>query len=1446
LIKKILALMLLTSSVFGANEIYTWGYHDLVSESLIGLSMFLEQQDTNLMKIVFAFGLVMMMMSVLKQKTHSMIGFEFAKMLVLLLLAQNLFLKTANSSIHTYSVVDRVTGQTTTINKIPVGIGQTLSLFTTIEDAIMAKMEIAFSMPNSNSYRQAGLGFNLAAPMEIFKTKAANPWLEKTITAYIEDCKFKGDFQTGQDYSEMFYATDITTVLATQNHLLSYYYTASNPEGVLYDCSELWTLIENSVTSETANIMSSMAGRFGMNAVTFQDKSDVAMATMVNSTIGAQGNMFQAILRNTSLESVNKIAAATGMDISTLVRNKSVAEWSMTNDAILSTLQAQGIIPIMKAMVLVIIITISWILALLTIATLNPSYLKMFFILNLWLLLWGPLFLILNYAIDIMAANDIGSYGGAVTAQNQIDIFGALGAKISVLSKLVWAVPMLAFAIVKGSEHAMTSFIGGMGQGASAAVSGALQQQTRDAVMGRSDFLNLQTNQAGAVTPHGTQIKSNLSTQDGQVNKTQTGDNLEMQNLSTGTTVTTGDNRIQHDSKNLNASVTQAVETVGTKAHEKVEQTAGSLAQSWIDSGATVSQSGNTWQVTDKYGNTHAISKQDAEAYQEINAKALKEGYSSGVKNATSEERAKLETVASKLSGQIEGGASIGIGDIIKAGGKITKTNDGGVAISYGDKTLATFEAGSNFAKEYSASFQKSLSHQLSESQQASLALDRIHGVSNGRTDQDTKQTQDAIAETFSQAHSIKETLAEIAKNGESAQSNLLNTAMNNYIKSEGKNKGWFDENGSFKNDFVKEEASLTALKKDAELQKGEANLSEFLGKYGNLTKNAQDSQFKGFDSKMQQGESTKKEVEAEINNDKKNIEKSKPGSFDENGKLDAEKQKDNIEKQINPVEKTAETTFNAVKNNSSLRINSPETEEIQKLYWRGNPGLSASTIQGDLDASYDQNTNKYENKKDSLDEERKNSNFLALLDKVEGNELAVATAALLGAAGVKYAPQIRDAITEKLQGVSGDADEFAKVANEMDKAASDVEKAIKTGKGGAGTFDAFDSLGLAGAAEKSGFVFNKDGSIDEKATSIKQSGLRAEGKLEEIFAGTSEQSKKMSDIGREEFAKRIDEQIANTQDPKEIKELEALKKDTLDGKSISNKRMAEFGFGSGAAVDEPIKVGSTVQAFDNGHSNFGTVVGFNKDGTASVHFKNNTTGNEATVKIAQEDLKNVKSIPDKGNFDFGKAGANILASTPELNTQIDPKNFHTDASPLGAADDVKIGGGKVGAITTIVTMLGMGAVAANADENADGNLGQRAINTAFNQQEGAGFIQNTLNATDATISAFDPTIVGWQTAKETFSSVSTNIEQGNYGDATLDVVKAPVNFAQNVWTEGTNLGRTAHGVYDNWQQNQSVFDNATPEQLQATQGARQNLQDSPLLGRFGVASPLIKNFGGQ
>ena len=334
--------------------------------------------------------------------------------------------------------------------------------------------------------------------------------------------------------------------------------------------------------------------------------------------------------------------------------------------------------------------------------------------------------------------------------------------------------------------------------------------------------------------------------------------------------------------------------------------------------------------------------------------------------------------------------------------------------------------------------------------------------------------------------------------------------------------------------------------------------------------------------------------------------------------------------------------------------------------------------------------------------------------DGVKEEAAMMLGATVAGIVGTKFAPQIQEAFEKKFS----KATDFEKAVNDIEQATQKVETAIDTGKGGAGTKKAFEDLGLGDVAKKNGFVFDSDGSVNEKATAFKQNALKAEGKLEDTFGNRSQVSKGVEQIGREEFTKRIDEAITHSNDPKEIKGLNALKQDVIDGKPISNKRMANFGFGAGAPVDEPIKVGSTVQAFDKGHSNYGTVTGFNKDGTASVHFKNNATGNEATVKIAQEDLKNVKSVPQSGNFDFNKAGASIVASNPELKSQVNPSNStHTPSSMHGNIEPHTPRGG--GFFSMVVSTIGLTAFA-GAAANADENVG-KYVEAGLNLASGAG-----------------------------------------------------------------------------------------------------------------------------
>lgn len=263
----------------------------------------------------------------------------------------------------------------------------------------------------------------------------------------------------------------------------------------------------------------------------------------------------------------------------------------------------------------------------------------------------------------------------------------------------------------------------------------------------------------------------------------------------------------------------------------------------------------------------------------------------------------------------------------------------------------------------------------------------------------------------------------------------------------------------------------------------------------------------------------------------------------------------------------------------------------------------------------------------------------------------------LVGAVGLGAALGLTSAGAKKIGGEILDKFKGAKNVDELEeimKKTDQLDEAIK--KNSPEARKLMDELGLREAFEKDGGVFNKDGSIDQTKTTLnKNLSDYVKSSIQEDMPKTPEK------IAREEFSKKIDEAMSEEKEPKRIEELKKLKTDVDNGKDISNKRMAALGFGDGAEVKEPIKVGSTVQAFDKGHSNFGTITGFNNDGTANVFFKNNETGNTANVKIETDNLKNVKSIPQAGGFDFNDAGQKIIASNPELKAQTMPSNTKYD-----------------------------------------------------------------------------------------------------------------------------------------------------------------------------------------
>lgn len=370
--KKTSLILSLSASLFAGHsgEIYTYGYFQYIQESLVALSGVVANGNDYLFKIIIALSmLIFIIKNIGNPKGSSMLGFEAAKFLTVVTLIQQLFLTAPDDDRHAYAIVDRITNQTAEVRQIPKGIGEMLSLFSRLEDAVMDKMDMFFSTPNSISYRNAGLGFTMTSQMEIFQSTITDPHLKRSFDVYYENCKMLGDYADGlEDINEVLNSNDLMTLLGTEQSLLTIVYDGANPSGITTPCFTAWDNIKSRIISSASNKMDAIAQARGLTASVYGTKAEEVYQTLYGSFLSAQEQFEEAIFRNATLESVQGVASSLGIGAERLAKNKSIAEMSMVTEAGMSNLEAQGIIPMIKAVSMIMVISLSWLLAILAIA----------------------------------------------------------------------------------------------------------------------------------------------------------------------------------------------------------------------------------------------------------------------------------------------------------------------------------------------------------------------------------------------------------------------------------------------------------------------------------------------------------------------------------------------------------------------------------------------------------------------------------------------------------------------------------------------------------------------------------------------------------------------------------------------------------------------------------------------------------------------------------------------------------------------------------------------------------------------------------------------------------------------------------------------------------------------------------------------------------------------
>ncbi|WP_257913147.1 conjugal transfer protein TraG N-terminal domain-containing protein [Campylobacter lari] len=734
------ALIFAPSLLFGATNIddnhiiFTWGYGEVANDILQAIKGITSGADY-MVKIVMAIAFFTFAIKKVMDERTSPI-FEFGKMIFIMVIIWQCFLRAPNDAQHRYMIHDNVTGKDYIVSQVPLGIGLTFSFMSRMEDSITKAMEKFYSTPQSTNFSNAGFGFTLRSTMDLpdLELSQFSPRTQKNLDLFFRNCVIygmdlnKGRMDTNFRHSDNLYE-DLFEI--GQGSQLTLYF-GEKDKGNIRSCTQAGALIKQdlgSLAPKIETIHARILGSKDENA--YRASMQGVWEIFSGQATQARSQLMQAMLINASRDSLINTAKMVGLDPNAVATNTAVAEQNFMSSMLTQGMMAQTYLPLAKAYLTVLIIGLSWIMALLSIMFGDFRHIKMFFTLCIWIVLWTPILSIINYFNDLNLSKSVqvlldGSLSFSMS--NSLSFFKQISEQTNFINYLVMLTPLLAFAVAKASEQGFVSVASSLSQtlqGASRSAGSftnqqALSTETKIAsplgeeVIAKSAGIN---SVSSALNVNGSMF-SNVQDQSGAT---------KIQDYATGSSATVGGNGnvMTADIKGINAGIT------ASNLQTRQENLSNAISNSNLSSKALEVASGQS--------NQYGLSETDTNAIASASNKALAEAYSKatgvGVDQAYSD----------VMSGKIGGSINLKVGDMVNIGA-------GGELSTQSKESESWYQ---KMSKDQQETFQKTYNESLTN--QITKSSSNMSAFSNLVKSSDTTNSAEVLSsmDSYTNAKSI-------------------------------------------------------------------------------------------------------------------------------------------------------------------------------------------------------------------------------------------------------------------------------------------------------------------------------------------------------------------------------------------------------------------------------------------------------------------------------------------------------------------------------------------------------------------------------------------------------------------------------------------------------------------------------------------------------------------
>ncbi|GAB6071623.1 hypothetical protein JCM30760_27210 [Thiomicrorhabdus hydrogeniphila] len=445
-------------------EIYSYWNVQELRGVMEGAAMLTNSSDyTSLISTAFLFGLIAVAIGVMMGAKDALSGFKW--FITAIFLYFILLVPKAD-----VAIVDRTgTAAATTVHNVPLSLAVFGHVSSSIGDWLTISYETAMKVITPSyaldgiAFSGNGLLFGEKLLLKAENARSENIAFRMNMSAFFDKCVFP-EFDTGNiSITDVLQSKDMWSQLSNVNPSLyvQLYNDDGTPTPSPVACDVAYNTVLPAVINNASNeVISRLGGQL------YPDESAAVANASLKSALAGSYTYYMNIADNATDIIKQQIMSNTFFDASTDEATATAVAMSETgakmNYGVLHQV-AQSAMPKLRNVIEVVIYAVFPIVVIMIILAGDKAgmALKSYFIAFIWIQLWAPLYAVMNYMISSYNAKEMiasVTSGAETSAWSSGVIKEQILASSDIAGMMAMAIPIIALAIAKGGEMAMTSF----------------------------------------------------------------------------------------------------------------------------------------------------------------------------------------------------------------------------------------------------------------------------------------------------------------------------------------------------------------------------------------------------------------------------------------------------------------------------------------------------------------------------------------------------------------------------------------------------------------------------------------------------------------------------------------------------------------------------------------------------------------------------------------------------------------------------------------------------------------------------------------------------------------------------------------------------------------------------------------------------------------------------